>query len=112
VAPWRSLQNPRLAAAYHCAQGSPFARRARRGDAPGTTHHDSRRRGLLGVSATPAGACTTSLLQHGDEVVVAKSYDFPVGDGLIIVNPRGVAKHAMGGGAYGSPLSWVSRFAA
>jgi len=65
---------------------------------------------LLGVSATPAGACTTSLLQHGDEVVVAKSYDFPVGDGLIIVNPRGVAKHAMGGGAYGSPLSWVSRF--
>jgi choloylglycine hydrolase len=65
---------------------------------------------LVGTAVTPAGACTTSLLQHGDEVAIAKSYDFPVGDGLIIVNPRGVAKHAMGGGAYGSSLAWVSSF--
>jgi hypothetical protein len=65
---------------------------------------------LAGASARPVGACTTSLLQRGDEVVVAKSYDYPIGDGLIIVNPRGVAKHTMAGRGGRTSLSWVSRF--
>ncbi len=65
---------------------------------------------LAGGALQPAAACTTALLRHADEIAVAKSYDYPIGDGLILVNPRGLAKHAMGRGRNGAPLPWVSRF--
>jgi penicillin V acylase-like amidase (Ntn superfamily) len=66
----------------------------------------------LVVSLGPAlvGACTTVLLQDQGEVAVAKSYDFYVGHGLIIVNPRGLAKHAMASASDRHLATWVSRF--
>jgi penicillin V acylase-like amidase (Ntn superfamily) len=67
---------------------------------------------VLVVLLVPAlvGACTTVLLQHQGEIAVAKSYDFYVGHGLIIVNPRGLAKHAMESVPGRRLASWVSHF--
>jgi penicillin V acylase-like amidase (Ntn superfamily) len=66
----------------------------------------------LVVLLVPAvvGACTTVLLQCRGEVAVAKSYDFHMGQGLIIVNPRGLAKHAMASASDRQLATWVSRF--
>jgi penicillin V acylase-like amidase (Ntn superfamily) len=66
----------------------------------------------LAVFVVPAvaRACTTVLLQRQGEVAVAKSYDFFVGHGLIIVNPRGLAKHAMASSSDRHLATWVSRF--
>ena len=40
-------------------------------------------------------ACTTVLLACGEDVVVAKSYDYYMGQGHLIVNPRGLVKRLM-----------------
>src|SRR4051812_39196688 len=50
---------------------------------------------LLAGTARPAHACTTFMLQRGGERVVGKSYDWYMGQGLVIVNKRGVAKQAL-----------------
>jgi choloylglycine hydrolase len=54
--------------------------------------------------------CTTFLLQRGDERVVGKSYDWHMGQGLVVVNPRGVAKQALPLQPGDSPARWVTRF--
>ncbi len=40
-------------------------------------------------------ACTTFVLKTGDDVLLAKNLDWPVGDGFIVVNRRGVEKRAL-----------------
>jgi penicillin V acylase-like amidase (Ntn superfamily) len=62
------------------------------------------------LAPTVAGTCTTVLLEHEGEIAVAKSYDFHIGHGLIIVNPRGLEKHAMGSVSGVRLANWVSRF--
>jgi choloylglycine hydrolase len=54
--------------------------------------------------------CTTFLLERGNERVVGKSYDWHMGQGLVVVNPRGVAKQALPMKPGDSPARWVSRY--
>lgn len=39
-----------------------------------------------------ASACTTFCLSRGGEVVFGRNYDFEIGDGMLVVNKRGVVK--------------------
>ncbi len=54
-----------------------------------------------------AAACTTFLLDH----VVGKSYDWGMGQGLVLVNKRGVAKQALPMKQGDKPARWVSKHA-
>jgi len=56
-------------------------------------------------------ACTTFCLKNNGEVLFGKNYDWMIGDGLLFVNKRGVAKTAMGD-MPGTPNTarWVSKF--
>ena len=49
------------------------------------------------LPARPADACTTFLLERGADRVVGKSYDWHMGQGLVMVNKRGVAKQSLPG---------------
>ena len=52
-------------------------------------------------------ACTTFCLKHNGEILFGKNYDWMIGDGLIFVNKRGMAKV----GAEGvNPPKWVSKY--
>ena len=63
------------------------------------------------LAARPASACTTLCMSRGKEVIVAKSYDFNVGNGLVLRNRRGVAKEAMlVSQGKAKPSRWVSRY--
>lgn len=64
---------------------------------------------LATLEASPAPACTTFCLQRGRQAVFGKNYDWSVGDGLVIVNKRGVAKTAALP-PQEKPARWVSRF--
>jgi penicillin V acylase-like amidase (Ntn superfamily) len=54
-----------------------------------------------------AKACTTVCFTDGSTPVVAYNYDFHSGDGLVMVNPRGLAKTSV---VDGKPHTWTSRF--
>lgn len=54
-------------------------------------------------------ACTTFCLRHNGEVLFGKNYDWMVGDGLILVNKRGVEKSAVSAGGP-NPARWVSQY--
>jgi hypothetical protein len=68
---------------------------------------------LLLAAATPgqARACTTFMLERGGQPVVGKSYDWYMGQGLVIVNKRGVAKQALPAKPGDRPAQWLSRHA-
>ncbi len=53
-----------------------------------------------------ADACTTLCVRHGGRIVFGKNYDWNIGDGLLIVNKRGVEKVS----ASAVPARWTSRF--
>jgi choloylglycine hydrolase len=59
----------------------------------------------------PASACTTFCLRDSGRIVFGKNYDWSVGDGLLIVNKRGVSRKA-DADAEGDPkpASWVSKY--
>jgi len=63
------------------------------------------------AAARPADACTTFMLERGGERVVGKSYDWHMGQGLVMINKRGVAKQSLPGNAGDRPTRWVSRHA-
>jgi len=64
--------------------------------------------GLL-LPAIPADACTSFLLKHSSGPVMAKNYDWDVAAGLLVINPRGLAKTALvPDGA--KPARWTSRY--
>lgn len=48
---------------------------------------------LLGAAA--AAACTTFVLRDGELVLFGKNYDWSLGDGLLVVNPRGLERTAI-----------------
>ena len=50
---------------------------------------------LGGAAPRSAAACTTFMLERGGERVVGKSYDWYMGQGLVVVNKRGVGKQAV-----------------
>lgn len=64
---------------------------------------------LLGLTFNQASACTTFCLKNKGEVLFGKNYDWMVGDGLVIVNKRGVSKSADVEGE-ANPARWVSKY--
>jgi len=67
---------------------------------------------VLGLSlalTAPADACTTFCLRDEGRILFGKNYDWNVGDGLLVVNQRGLARTADAEGDK-KPASWVSRY--
>jgi penicillin V acylase-like amidase (Ntn superfamily) len=68
---------------------------------------------LLLLPVPEATACTTFCLKRGSRAVFGKNYDWGVGDGLVIVNKRGVAKTALlppQVSPQERPARWVSKY--
>jgi penicillin V acylase-like amidase (Ntn superfamily) len=61
---------------------------------------------LWSQNVSPIDACTTFCAMTGDAVLFGRNYDFEIGDGLLFVNTRGLAKQ--GFGARGP--RWVARY--
>lgn len=64
---------------------------------------------LVCLASNQALACTTFCLKHNGEVLFGKNYDWMVGDGLVFVNKRGVAK-ASSAEDRTNPAKWVSKY--
>lgn len=65
----------------------------------------------LGISLAltgPVSACTTFCLRDGGRILFGKNYDWNVGDGLLVVNQRGLARTA--DIPDDKPARWVSRY--
>ena len=64
---------------------------------------------VLTAGAPSAGACTAFLLKSQSGPVMAANFDWDVAAGMVVVNPRGLAKTALvSEGA--SPVRWTSRY--
>ena len=61
----------------------------------------------LGFTAAPGFGCTTFCLRDSGRVIFGKNYDWNIGDGLLIVNPRGLARVADSGDR---PARWTARY--
>jgi penicillin V acylase-like amidase (Ntn superfamily) len=56
-------------------------------------------------------SCTTFCLDHGDQPVFGRNLDWLVGDGLVIINKRGVKKTANAGPfEQDNLLTWTSKY--
>jgi len=64
---------------------------------------------LIPINSYP---CTSFCLKVDDKPMVGKNYDWSIGNGLIMVNKRGVQKIAAQyrSDAYGKPVHWNSKF--
>lgn len=60
---------------------------------------------LSSLIAMPAFPCSTLFLVRNGEAVFGRNYDFEFGDGLVLVNRRGLLKHS-----YAGTASWTSRY--
>lgn len=58
-------------------------------------------------STLPGRACTTFCLCDSGRVIFGKNYDWNVGEGLLIVNPRGLARVADSGDR---PARWTAKY--
>jgi len=61
----------------------------------------------FGLTA-PSQACTTFCLRDDGRILFGKNYDWNVGDGLLVVNQRGLARKA--DISKDKPASWTSRY--
>jgi penicillin V acylase-like amidase (Ntn superfamily) len=61
------------------------------------------------AAAGPAPACTTFCLRNDGRIIFGKNYDWNVGDGMLVVNKRGVARTA-DAAADPKPARWVSKY--
>ena len=64
---------------------------------------------LFLLPANHVFACTTFCLIGKDEVLFGRNYDWEIGDALILVNKKGVAKTATVGQSP-NPAKWVSKY--
>lgn len=64
--------------------------------------------GVLGVPQ-PASACTTFMLDGPEGHVVGKSYDWHMGQGVLVSNPAGRSKHSLLVSP-SRPARWISRY--
>src|SRR5689334_24828549 len=64
---------------------------------------------VLTLSINSSFGCTTFCLRTKGRVLFGRNYDWNIGDGLIFVNKRGVAKTANAGGAT-NPAKWISHY--
>ncbi len=62
---------------------------------------------IVNVFSIETEACSTFLLEKGPQFMLAKSYDWIVEDGLIIINKRQIVKQAM---TPDHPMQWVSKY--
>ena len=62
---------------------------------------------LCALAAAPAFPCTTFCLRDGGRVVFGKNYDWNLGDGMLVVNPRGLARTADSGDR---PARWTAKY--
>lgn len=62
---------------------------------------------VSGFAGVPGFACTTFCLRDSGRVVFGKNYDWNIGDGMLIVNPRGLARTADGGDR---PARWTAKY--
>lgn len=62
---------------------------------------------LLNTLSAETFACTTFCLKNKSEVLFGKNYDWMIGDGLIFVNKRGVAKE---GAEEKNAAKWISKY--
>ena len=63
----------------------------------------------LALAGPSADACTSFLVKHATGPVMAKNYDWDVADGMLVVNPRGLAKSALVADGE-KPVRWTSRY--
>ena len=61
------------------------------------------------LSANPGPACTAFVIKGSRTVLLGKNLDWPVGEGFVFVNKRGVVKRAFGGPG-GEGLRWTSKY--
>lgn len=54
-------------------------------------------------------ACSAFVLSSGEDVLLAKNLDWPVGDGFVIENPSGIRRQSSPSET-GTPFSWTSKF--
>jgi penicillin V acylase-like amidase (Ntn superfamily) len=66
----------------------------------------------LALSLAPRAAlpCTAFLAAFNGAPVIGKTYDWDMGQGLVLVNKRGVAKKAIPLKPSDRPASWVSKY--
>ena len=64
---------------------------------------------LLCLSFQQSIACTTFCLKNNGELLFGRNYDWMIGDALVFVNKRGVAKTASVA-QDGTPAKWVSKY--
>src|ERR1043165_9799873 len=64
---------------------------------------------LLCALVIPSLACTTFGLKNRGEVLAGGNYDWTIGDGMVFVNKRGVAKQATVEES-DHPARWVSKY--
>lgn len=62
---------------------------------------------IICIFSLKTEACSTFLLEKEQQLLLAKSYDWIVEDGLIIVNKRHIAKQAM---TSDHPMQWISEY--
>lgn len=63
------------------------------------------------VAPATSDACTTFCGGDEGSPIIGKSYDWHMGQGLVVFNKKGVAKRAIPGRRGDRPASWTSRFA-
>ncbi len=61
----------------------------------------------LGFAGVPSFGCTTFCLRDSGRVIFGKNYDWSIGDGLLIVNPRGLARVA---DSSDRPKRWTAKY--
>lgn len=64
---------------------------------------------LVTLPLNQSFACTTFCLKNKGEVLFGKNYDWMIGDGLVFVNKRGVAKMSSSEDPV-NPARWVSKY--
>jgi penicillin V acylase-like amidase (Ntn superfamily) len=55
-------------------------------------------------------ACTSFLVQDDKRPLMGKSYDWDLGHGMVVANPRGMEKTGMAAGATDRPPTWTSQY--
>ncbi|HTY38777.1 MAG TPA: linear amide C-N hydrolase [Bacteroidota bacterium] len=64
---------------------------------------------LLVLSFALAYPCTTFVLRQGNRIIFGRNLDWITGTGLMMTNPRGLEKTALGDPS-DKPIKWVSKF--
>ena len=63
---------------------------------------------VLFICPLSAQACTTFVLNRNNTILLAKNLDWPIGEGIIIVNKKGETKHAFSDN--NKSFHWQSRY--